>query len=60
MKFLRFLSAILLPPLAVFLTTGISTGLIINVLLTALGWVPGIIHAIWLIQKTDERREGVY
>ncbi|NDJ17570.1 YqaE/Pmp3 family membrane protein [Myxacorys almedinensis] len=61
MKFLRLVSAILLPPLAVFLTTGISTGLIVSVLLTALGWVPGIIHALWLIQKTEERqREQVY
>jgi uncharacterized membrane protein YqaE (UPF0057 family) len=60
MKFLRLVFAILLPPLAVFLTTGISTGLVINILLTLLGWVPGIIHALWLVQKTDERRGEAY
>lgn len=56
MTFLRLVLAILLPPAAVFLTTGFSTGFLINLGLTFLGYVPGIIHALWIIQKTDERR----
>jgi uncharacterized membrane protein YqaE (UPF0057 family) len=59
MNFIRLLLAIVLPPVAVFLTAGVSSALIINILLTLLGWVPGIIHAPWFIQKTEERR-GAY
>jgi uncharacterized membrane protein YqaE (UPF0057 family) len=58
MKFARLLLAILLPPAGVFLTTGISTAFLINIGLTILGYIPGIIHALWLIQKTDERRNA--
>ncbi|MBC7825459.1 MAG: YqaE/Pmp3 family membrane protein [Candidatus Parcubacteria bacterium] len=60
MKIVRFLLAIVLPPLAVFLNSGISSALLINVLLTLLGWVPGIIHAVWVLQKTEERQTEVY
>jgi uncharacterized membrane protein YqaE (UPF0057 family) len=59
MNFIRLLLAILLPPVAVFMTAGISTALVINILLTLVGWIPGIIHALWFIQKTEERR-GAY
>lgn len=55
MKLVRFLLGILVPPVGVFLTYGISTTLVINVLLTLLGWVPGIIHAVWAIAKHDEK-----
>jgi len=60
MKIVRYLLAIVLPPLAVFLNSGISSALLINVLLTLLGWVPGIIHAVWVLQKTEERQTEVY
>lgn len=55
MKFLRILLAILVPPLGVFLTVGVSTALIINILLTLLGWLPGSIHAVWVLSKHAER-----
>ncbi|HEX3809972.1 MAG TPA: YqaE/Pmp3 family membrane protein [Rhizomicrobium sp.] len=45
----RILIAILLPPLGVFLEVGIGPQFWINVLLTLLGYIPGIIHAIWVI-----------
>jgi uncharacterized membrane protein YqaE (UPF0057 family) len=54
MNILRILTAILLPPLGVFLTVGLGSAFWINVLLTLLGWVPGIIHAIWVIAKHDQ------
>lgn len=62
MKPLRILLGILLPPLGIFLTYGISTTLLINVVLTLLGWLPGSIHAVWAIAKHYElnRQEGVY
>ncbi|MGB8698415.1 MAG: YqaE/Pmp3 family membrane protein [Thermosynechococcaceae cyanobacterium] len=55
MKLLRLLLSVLLPPAAIFLTYGISTTLVINILLTFLGFVPGIIHALWAISKYEEK-----
>jgi uncharacterized membrane protein YqaE (UPF0057 family) len=51
MDLVRIICAIFLPPLGVFLQTGISTQLLINVFLTLLGYIPGIIHAVWIIAK---------
>ena len=55
MGIIQVIASILLPPLGVFLTMGVSQALLINVLLTLLGWVPGIIHALWLISKKSEQ-----
>lgn len=55
MKIVRILLAVLIPPVGVFLTFGISTTLVINILLTLLGWLPGSIHALWAILKHEER-----
>ncbi len=51
MDLLRIIIAILLPPLGVFLQVGIGVQFWINVVLTILGYIPGIIHAIWVIVK---------
>lgn len=55
MKLVRILLGILIPPVGVFLTYGLSVTLLINILLTVLGWVPGIIHAVWAIAKYEEK-----
>lgn len=63
MKLLRIITGILLPPLGIFLTVGIGPTLLINILLTVLGWLPGSIHALWVIVKHEEkatRQEEVY
>lgn len=49
MDLLRILIAILLPPLGVFLQVGLGAQFWINILLTLLGYIPGIIHAVWII-----------
>ncbi|MBW7468994.1 YqaE/Pmp3 family membrane protein [Pontibacter aydingkolensis] len=41
--------AILLPPLAVFLHDGIGTSFWINIILTLLFIIPGIIHALLVV-----------
>jgi uncharacterized membrane protein YqaE (UPF0057 family) len=46
MNILRIVLAILLPPLAVFLTVGVGMHFWVNILLTILGVVPGMIHAL--------------
>ncbi|WAL60566.1 YqaE/Pmp3 family membrane protein [Thermocoleostomius sinensis] len=55
MKLTRYILGILLPPVGIFLTYGLSSTLVINVLLTLLGWLPGSIHAVWAIAKADEK-----
>jgi uncharacterized membrane protein YqaE (UPF0057 family) len=47
----RIIIAILLPPLGVFLQVGIGVQFWINIVLTILGYIPGIVHAIWVIVK---------
>lgn len=49
MDLLRILLSILLPPLGVFLQVGIGFHFWLNILLTLLGYFPGIIHAVWVI-----------
>ena len=51
MDFFRVLFSILIPPLGVFLQVGIGLQFWINLLLTLLGYVPGLIHAIWIITR---------
>ncbi|UJR08109.1 hypothetical protein I4U23_012386 [Adineta vaga] len=41
--------AIILPPVAAIIKVGCTTHFWINLLLTLLGWLPGCIHALWLI-----------
>lgn len=49
---LKIMLAVLLPPLAVYMAFGNSRPFWISILLTALLWVPGIIHAMFLVLKT--------
>ena len=51
MDILRILLSILLPPLGVFLQVGIGPQFWINILLTLLGYFPGVIHAVYIIAK---------
>ncbi|ALF51957.1 membrane protein [Nostoc piscinale CENA21] len=61
MKLLRFLLALVVPPLGVFLTVGVGPTLVINILLTLLGWLPGSIHALWVVAKREEAlNSGTY
>jgi uncharacterized membrane protein YqaE (UPF0057 family) len=48
---LRILLAVLLPPVGVFLTVGFGGQFWLNILLTLLGYLPGIIHAVWIIAR---------
>ena len=43
--------AILLPPVAVFLNNGAGKDLLINIILCLFFYVPGILHALWLVLK---------
>lgn len=47
----RILFAIILPPLGVALQVGFTKHFWINIILTLFGYVPGIIHAVYIIAK---------
>jgi len=47
----KIIFAIFLPPVGVFLERGCGADLLINILLTMLGYIPGIIHALYIILK---------
>ena len=49
MDIVRILLSILLPPLGVFLQVGIGLQFWLNIILTLLGYIPGIIHALYII-----------
>ncbi len=51
MDIIRIIAAVLLPPLGVFLQVGLGKAFWINIVLTLLGFLPGIIHAVWIIAK---------
>ncbi|WP_242653480.1 YqaE/Pmp3 family membrane protein [Sphingomonas jatrophae] len=50
---LAIIAAVLLPPLGVFLREGLSTAFWVDVLLTILAWVPGVIFALIVVLKPD-------
>ncbi len=51
MDIFRIIIAVILPPLGVFLQVGFSGQFFLNILLTLLGYIPGIIHAVWIISR---------
>jgi uncharacterized membrane protein YqaE (UPF0057 family) len=51
MELIKIIFAIILPPLGVFLQVGIGKHFWINIILTLLGYIPGIVHAIWVVAK---------
>lgn len=51
MDILRIVLSVILPPVGVFLQVGFGLHFWLNILLTLLGYFPGLIHAIWIIAK---------
>lgn len=52
MDVLRILLSILLPPVGVLLEVGLGLQFWLNILLTLLGYIPGLIHAVYIIAST--------
>lgn len=48
---LLIILAILLPFVAVFLKKGVGKDLLINIILCIFFYIPGIIHALWVVLK---------
>ena len=51
MKILLIILCLLLPPLAVYLKTNDVKTTLINLVLSFLFFVPGVIHALWVVLK---------
>ncbi len=48
-KLLLVIIAIILPPLAVGLKSGIGGALLLNIILTLLFYIPGLLHALYVV-----------
>lgn len=46
---IKILIAVILPPLGVFIEVGLGKHFWFNIILTIFGFVPGIIHAVYII-----------
>ncbi|SLM29849.1 conserved hypothetical protein [Desulfamplus magnetovallimortis] len=59
MELIKIILAVLLPPLGVLLEVGFGMQFWINILLTLLGYLPGVVHAVWVIAKSNapEKKE---
>lgn len=48
---LLIILAILVPPIAVVIKKGLGKDLLINIILCLFFYLPGIIHAVWVVTK---------
>ncbi len=55
-RLLRIILSVLLPPVGVLITVGFGGQFWLNVLLTVLGYVPGVVHAVWVISHRPPLR----
>ena len=51
MNVVRIILAIFLPPVAALLTVGLGLHFWLNLILTLCFFVPGMIHALWLVVR---------
>ncbi|MBL6933595.1 MAG: YqaE/Pmp3 family membrane protein [Rhodospirillales bacterium] len=51
MDIIRIILAIFLPPVAAFLSVGLTLHFWINLVLCLMFFLPGVIHALWLVVK---------
>lgn len=50
----RYVLAIMVPPIAAFLVVRLGWHFWLNILLTFCMVLPGVIHAIWLVKNADK------
>lgn len=48
---LRIVLAVILPPVGVLMQVGLGMHFWLNILLTLCGYIPGLVHAIWVIAR---------
>ncbi len=50
-KVVLIVLALLLPPVAVFLKSGVGKDLLISAVLSLLFFFPGVVHAVWIVTR---------
>lgn len=48
---LQIIASVIIPPVGVFLKRGLGLSFLISIVLTILGYVPGLIYAIWVVTR---------
>ena len=56
MSIIKIILALFISPAAVFLTVGLGMHFWINLILYFLGWLPGVIHAFYVMGVHDGKR----
>lgn len=56
MGLLRIILLVIIPPVGVFLKVGLGLQFWINIVLTLLGYLPGLIHGIWIVSRSEHAR----
>lgn len=51
MDLIRIILSVILPPVGVFLQVGLGKHFWFNIILTLLGYIPGIAHAVYIIAR---------
>jgi uncharacterized membrane protein YqaE (UPF0057 family) len=65
MKTLRYFFCVVLPPVAILLT-GRKASLVLSIILTFFGWLPGVIHAVLVVndyhaeQRAERLARGIH
>ncbi len=54
MTLIRIILCLIFPPLAVFLTVGVRFHFWLNIVLTLLGGLPGMVHALWIVARKSD------
>ena len=54
MNIVNLILAIVLPPVGAYLQVGATRHFWINVVLTICGFLPGVIHAVWLVATNQK------
>lgn len=54
LNILNLILAIFLPPVSAFLQVGVSLHFFVNIVLTLMGFLPGMVHALWLVLKNKK------
>ena len=50
----KVLLSVILPPVGVLVHEGVTGHLVLNVILTLVGYIPGVVHALWRVLRKDQ------
>lgn len=51
MDLIRIIASVIIPPLGVFLQVGLGKHFWLNIILTLLGYIPGLVHAVYIVAR---------